>query len=119
MGYGSKILIQSFSTTESSRYAEEISGVAGAGDRLDARLELTNREMLDFEHFESSGSYDEYTVIAGDRIDSLAALYLGDSRLWWVIVDLNPIVISDALYLSEGSIINIPTILYVDSLGVG
>lgn len=32
----------------------------------------------------------EHSVVQGDRLDLLAARYLGDPQLWWRIADANP-----------------------------
>ncbi len=33
-----------------------------------------------------------YTWMQSDRLDRIAAKYLGDSRLWWRIMDANPLI---------------------------
>jgi hypothetical protein len=48
-----------------------------------------------------------YTV-RGDRYDSLALNYYGDSSLWWVISRSNPSQETDTLYPIVGSQIRIP-----------
>lgn len=40
-------------------------------------------------HPERLGTLGEHTVVAGDRLDNLAARYLGDAELWWRICDAN------------------------------
>jgi len=53
------------------------------------------------------GSYLHYTVKVGDRFDSLAAQFLGDSTLWWMVADANP----EAFYPVApvpGSVLRIP-----------
>lgn len=40
-------------------------------------------------HPEKLGLLGEHTVVAGDRLDNLAARYLGDPELWWRIADAN------------------------------
>ena len=39
--------------------------------------------------------YRIYYTIEGDQLDALAFRYLGDSRLWWVLADLNRDVLAD------------------------
>jgi hypothetical protein len=51
--------------------------------------------------------YIDYTWVAGDRMDYLAAVYLGDSRLWWRIMDINP-TIEDPFNIPYGTVIRIP-----------
>ena len=47
-----------------------------------------------------------YTSKEGDRLDNLAAIYLGDSRLWWVLAATSGIGWS--LQLPPGTLIRIP-----------
>lgn len=49
-----------------------------------------------------------YTVVEGDRIDQLAAMYLGDPELWWVIAEANP---QRSFYegLPVGALLRIPS----------
>jgi hypothetical protein len=53
-------------------------------------------------------SLQTYTVIDGDRIDNLAAKYLGDPTLYWLICDANTSLDPDALASQPGSAIQIP-----------
>mgnify|MGYP001323659575 FL=1 len=48
----------------------------------------------------------KYTSKEGDRLDNLAAIYLGDSRLWWVLAATSGIGWS--LQLPPGTLIRIP-----------
>jgi nucleoid-associated protein YgaU len=53
----------------------------------------------------------EHTVQTGDRLDLLARHYYNDDRLWWRIVDANPLFINGAdmmLKEMEGQVILIP-----------
>lgn len=88
-----------------SRY--EGLGIVPAGP-LNERPEVAPRLLLDpAQAAKGRGTY-EYTVVQGDRIDVLAYQALGDSRLWWVIADLNPDV--DPLRLQGGQIIVLPAL---------
>ncbi len=49
-----------------------------------------------------------HTVASGDRLDLLAARYLGDTHLYWRIVDANPALDADAP-LEPGIVLEIPT----------
>lgn len=49
-----------------------------------------------------------YTT-AGDRFDTLALQYYGDSTLWWVIANANGNLVQDSLTPPEGSQIRIPS----------
>ena len=49
----------------------------------------------------------EIQTAAGDRIDLIAADYLGDSRLWWVIADLNADRLPDPLNIPDGTVLRI------------
>ena len=49
------------------------------------------------------------TTTAGDRIDSLAELFYGDVRLWWIITTANKDIIKrDSLGLKPGTELRIP-----------
>ena len=87
-----------------------------SGSRTVARLELTQREFLDPDELESEGTYTWYQVKESDRLDQIAFEYLGDSRLWWVIADLNPEEIPDTLMLPTGQYIKLPQISQIDRL---
>ena len=49
-----------------------------------------------------------YTTI-GDRFDTLALQYYGDSSLWWVIANANGTLVQDSLTPPIGSQIRIPS----------
>jgi hypothetical protein len=51
----------------------------------------------------------EHTVRAGDRIDLLAAHYLGDAELHWRIADANVATDMLALTATLGALVSIPT----------
>jgi hypothetical protein len=70
------------------------------------RAELEPRVLVDGEVIERQGRAMDYTVVQGDRIDVLAYEYLGDSRLWYIIADMNPTV--DPLHLVGGTILRLP-----------
>lgn len=55
----------------------------------------------------STTSVTVYEWTAGDRIDSLAFKFLGDSRKYWQIMDLNPWVI-DPSSIPPGTLIWMP-----------
>ena len=44
----------------------------------------------------------------GDRFDTLALQYYGDSTLWWAISSANPNLKQDSYYIPEGTQIRIP-----------
>lgn len=50
-----------------------------------------------------------HQVIQSDRLDFLAYNYLGDARLWWVILELNPQYLTPE-DVRIGDIITIPTV---------
>ena len=70
------------------------------------RLELSPRVTVDAPAVEAAGLTVDYEVIQGDRIDNLAFNHLGDSRLWWVIADLNPDI--DPMRLVGGTTLKLP-----------
>lgn len=49
-----------------------------------------------------------YTLVEGDRLDNLAAKYLGDPLLYWMICDANGAIDPDQLTAEVGSQIKIP-----------
>lgn len=51
----------------------------------------------------------KHVVKQGDRLDLLAAKYLGDPLLFWLICDANGAVRPDALVETLGNIVNIST----------
>lgn len=60
----------------------------------------------------ASFRYQVYRVKFGDRMETIAAVALGDSELWWRVAQLNP----ELLYpndLEPGTIIRIPTAIGV------
>ena len=52
--------------------------------------------------------YSEYTFVEGDRVDILATKFLGDSKAWYRIMDINP-EFSDPFDILPGEIIRIPS----------
>ena len=50
----------------------------------------------------------EHTVASGDRLDNVAALYLGDPEQFWRICDVNPILHPDELTREPGQRIRVP-----------
>jgi len=51
----------------------------------------------------------QHTVRQGDRLDLIAAKYLGDPLMFWLICDANGAIDPDKLVATEGSVINITT----------
>jgi nucleoid-associated protein YgaU len=49
----------------------------------------------------------QHTVAAGDRLDLLAAKYLGDPLLYWLICDANGAMRPDQLVETPGTVLNI------------
>ena len=58
-----------------------------------------------------------HTVVAGDRVDSLAARYLGQAELWWVLCDYNDIFFP--LELELGAVLRIPSTEHVNMRLIG
>ena len=58
-----------------------------------------------------------HTVIEGDRVDRLAARYLGRAELWWVICDYNDVFFP--LELEVGAVLRIPSLEYVTMRLIG
>ena len=53
-------------------------------------------------------SVQNYVVVDGDRLDNLAAKFLGDPLLYWTICDANAATDPDELTAQVGSAIQIP-----------
>jgi nucleoid-associated protein YgaU len=51
-----------------------------------------------------------YTIVAGDRLDNLAARYLGDPLLFWMIVEANGVLDPESLTAEPGRTILIPLV---------
>ena len=51
-----------------------------------------------------------YSVVAGDRLDNLAARFLGDPILFWMIADANGAKDPDDLTAEPGLVIQIPLV---------
>ncbi|CAG0981087.1 hypothetical protein RHDC1_01835 [Rhodocyclaceae bacterium] len=49
----------------------------------------------------------QHTVVQGDRIDNLAAQYLGDPELYWRLCDANRAIRPDELTETAGAVVNI------------
>ncbi len=56
-----------------------------------------------------------YSVVAGDRLDNLAARFLGDPILFWMIADANSAQDPDKLTTTPGRIIQIPLVSGIPS----
>jgi len=52
----------------------------------------------------------DYSVVAGDRLDNLAARFLGDPILFWMIADANGTSDPEELVSVPGRIIQIPLV---------
>jgi hypothetical protein len=51
-----------------------------------------------------------YSIVTGDRLDNLAARYLGDPILFWMLADANTAFYPDALTATPGTKILIPLV---------
>jgi hypothetical protein len=51
-----------------------------------------------------------YSVVIGDRLDNLAARFLGDPLLYWMIADANGAQNADDLTAEPGLVIQIPLV---------
>ena len=114
--YKSHRIVAIADTLINSRYRSELRGFGFAGGKTEARAELTNREYLDETMLTSLADFDFHYVKQFERIDRLAFNYLGDSRLWWVIAELNSDTIKDPLVLPAGAYIKIPTVEIVQKI---
>ncbi|HXP91544.1 MAG TPA: LysM domain-containing protein [Fibrobacteria bacterium] len=55
-------------------------------------------------------STQNYSVVAGDRLDNLAARFLGDPILFWMICDANGTDDPESLVAEPGRVIQIPLV---------
>lgn len=85
--------------SRSSRYAASILYRDGVEEFLGARASLDMSPRPD-DRF--------HTVEEGDRLDLLAARYLGKAELWWVLADWNEI--AWPFDLESGQAIRIPSL---------
>ena len=73
-----------------------------------AKLERSGRESIAYLRRRFVPSPDrfavvqEHTVVAGDRLDNLAARYLGDPEIYWLLADANGVVRPDELIEEAG-----------------
>ena len=58
-----------------------------------------------------------HTVVAGDRVDSLATRYLGQAELWWIVCDYNDLFFP--LELELGAVLRIPSVEHVNMRLIG
>ncbi len=56
-----------------------------------------------------------YSVLAGDRLDNLAARFLGDPILFWMIADANGAEDADQLTAEPGRVIVLPLVSGIPS----
>lgn len=70
------------------------------------RSEVLSRSLLDVNDAGVRAVTYEHVVVQGERIDQIAYRKLGDSRLWWLIADLNPHV--DPLFLVGNDVLRLP-----------
>jgi len=49
----------------------------------------------------------EYTWVDGDSLGRLADVYIGDSKYWWEIMEINPSIL-DPFSIEPGTVIRIP-----------
>lgn len=68
----------------------------------EGNLVFRKRKRFNFTKF----TYHRF--IQGDRLDSLAHKYYGDSQLWWVFLDANPQYRAE-IDIKYGDIIKVPT----------
>ena len=86
-----------------SRYASAVLLADPDGDFLGARSQVDTTPRPD-DRF--------HTVVAGDRVDLLAARYLGQADLWWVLCDYNDIFFP--LEIELGAVLRIPSVEHVN-----
>lgn len=101
-------LIRDESIFSGSRYINDFVVSIRFGTTAEVRNELGVRRFLLPEFLDNYPTIETYRIHRGDRIDILAAELLGDSRLWWVLAELNPLELDNPEELVPGRVINIP-----------
>lgn len=92
--------ITSVITTNSRYVGSVIQTVQGPdGPRREIAITMPQSKMIQFTYHLLSG---------GDRPDTLAGDFYGNSDLWWVIADANP-EIMDWMDLPLGAVVRIPS----------
>ncbi len=89
-----------------SRYAD--STIQPALPPYSTRDEVQPRELIDVGYLVDTDQYVEYLAHDGDRIDRLAFEFLGDSRMWNIIAEMNPDV--DPQFILGGTRLKIPRV---------
>jgi hypothetical protein len=66
-------------------------------------------EISVYRNYNVSGTKEffPYTWVDGDSLGNLAYTYLGESKYWWKIADINP-AITDPFSIEPGTVIRIP-----------
>ena len=80
------------------------------------RLILEPREFVNPELLDNISGVETYVVRQGDSVLVLAAELLGDTRLWWLIAELNPEAVPDPQRLVPGTVIRVPPLEVVQRL---
>lgn len=99
-----------------SRYRGLARIEARAGGRTEFRFELSLRGYLNIEVLRADSGLEKYVIEQNDRIDQLAFDLLGDTRLWWVLADVNRDVITDPHKLPAGQSIEVPSLDFISRL---
>ena len=81
-------------------------------------LENPKRRYINIKYPEIPLDFSDIYVYTtrGDRYDTLALAYYGDSSLWWIISRANPSQTSDSLIPNYGEQIRIPSAQRVSSI---
>lgn len=81
---------------------------------VNGRTELEPRDPVQLSEEQRAMLCEPYTVQQGDMIDLLAYSMCGDSRLWWLIAEINQIEIPDPQRLQPGATIQIPKLNFAE-----
>jgi len=73
---------------------------------------VTFWDLLEVPPIPVQGDDQQYTVIMGDRVDTLAYNFYGDPTLWWVIALANDLEMLPT-ELNIGQVLRIPSPTYV------
>ena len=84
----------------------------GATETKDGAVEYWNKKLIPFD--DSDSDYEIEKIFEG-RPDKLAFVLYGNSRLWWIICQMNSIIDIPGEFI-EGATIRVPSVVRAASL---
>lgn len=86
-----------------SRYASGTYSLIALTQEGDLRPILTKDPVIP-----TIGTYVDYVIVYGDRLDALANKYYGDPIYWWKLAQVNP-TLDELAPLTPGVTIRVPS----------